>query len=96
MPRSIQRRYVYIETLFWRWVVGMALPASGDAGLLLAADAVSNGYSIAETGLFYRKWPGQVTNQPPHTDAVEWPARMGIIEARAEYLAEMWEQRGDV
>ena len=71
----------------------MALPASGDTGLLLAADAVSDGYFIAETGLFYRKWPGQATNQPPHTDTVEWPARMRIIESRAESLAELWAQK---
>ncbi len=71
----------------------MALPASGDTGLLLAADAVSDGYFIAETGLFYRKWPGQATHHPSHTDTVEWPARMRIIEARAECLAELWAAR---
>jgi glycosyltransferase involved in cell wall biosynthesis len=67
----------------------MALPASSDTGLLLAADAVSDGYFIAETGLLYRKWPGQVTSRAAHTDAVEWPARMRIIEARAESLASL-------
>jgi len=71
----------------------MALPASSDTGLLMAADAVSDGYFIEETGLMYRKWPGQVTSQSAHTDAVEWPARMKVIEARAEALASLWERQ---
>lgn len=65
----------------------MALPASSDTGLLLAADAVSDGYFIAETGLLHRKWPGQATSQAAHTNSVEWPARMRLIEARAESIA---------
>jgi|HubBroStandDraft_2_1064218.scaffolds.fasta_scaffold130473_1 glycosyltransferase involved in cell wall biosynthesis len=65
----------------------MALPASGDTGLLMAASAVTTGYFIATPGLLYRKWPGQATSQAPHTDQVEWPARMAIIEARAKSLA---------
>lgn len=68
----------------------MALPASGDTGLLLAANAISTGYFIGEVGLLYRKWPGQMTSQASHTDQVEWPARMAIIEARAEALAALW------
>jgi glycosyltransferase involved in cell wall biosynthesis len=68
----------------------MALPASGDTGLLLALNAVRPGYFIAETGLLYRKWPGQMTSQRAHTDEVEWPARMAIIEARAEALTALW------
>lgn len=71
----------------------MALPASSDTGLLLAADAISDGYFIAETGLMYRKWPGQATGQSAHTDQVELPARMKIIEARAEALAALWNDR---
>jgi hypothetical protein len=31
----------------------MALPASGDTGLLLAANAISPGYFISEVGLLY-------------------------------------------
>jgi len=69
----------------------MALPASGDTGLLLALNAIRTGYFIAETGLLYRKWPGQMTSQTAHDDAVEWPARMAIIEARAEALTTLWE-----
>jgi glycosyltransferase involved in cell wall biosynthesis len=68
----------------------MALPASGDTGLLLAANAISTGYFIGKVGLLYRKWPGQMTSQSSHTDEVEWPARMAIIEARAASLAALW------
>jgi glycosyltransferase involved in cell wall biosynthesis len=65
----------------------MALPASGDTGLLLAANAITPGYFIDEPGLLYRKWPGQMTNQRAHTDETERPARMAIIQERAEALA---------
>jgi glycosyltransferase involved in cell wall biosynthesis len=68
----------------------MALPASGDTGLLLAASTVRPGYFIAETGLLYRKWPGQMTSQPEHSDPVEWSARMAVIEERATALATLW------
>lgn len=71
----------------------MALPASGDTGLLLAANAISSGYFIPEVGMLYRKWPGQMTSQADHTDSIEWPARMAIIEARAVALAELWDSR---
>jgi hypothetical protein len=65
----------------------MALPAGEDTGLLLAADAVSNGYFLTEPGLWYRKWPGQVTAHPSHTEATEWAARNAVIDARAQALA---------
>jgi hypothetical protein len=65
----------------------MALPASEDTGLLLAADAVSTGHFTAEPGLLYRKWPGQSTNHAAHHDPVERNSRMRIIQARAEALA---------
>ncbi|MFD7706205.1 glycosyltransferase family 2 protein [Streptomyces sp. NPDC059785] len=64
----------------------MALPASEDTGLLLAASAVSQGYFTAKTGLLYRKWPGQSTRQPAHADPAEREARIRIIRARAEAL----------
>jgi hypothetical protein len=70
----------------------MALPASGDTGLLLAANAISPGYFIAETGMLYRKWLGQMTSQAGHTDVIERPARMAIIEARAMSIAALWRQ----
>ncbi|MDQ0843623.1 glycosyltransferase family 2 protein [Streptomyces sp. V1I6] len=65
----------------------MALPASEDTGLLLALDAVSQGWFTSETGLLYRKWPGQVTNDASHTHAGERTARMAVVEARATILA---------
>ena len=64
----------------------MALPASSDTGLLMAADALSDGYFSASTGLLYRKWPGQATSQPAHTDPTERNARMRLIEDRANAL----------
>ncbi|MEU1681013.1 glycosyltransferase [Micromonospora zamorensis] len=67
----------------------MALPASEDTGLLLAANAVTAGYFTREYGLLYRKWPGQVTSQAAHREPAEYQARMRIIEARANALASM-------
>ncbi|WP_310726795.1 glycosyltransferase [Streptomyces sp. N2A] len=65
----------------------MALPASEDTGLLLALNATSRGWFSSEVGLLYRKWPGQATSQPSHTDTAERQARMAIAEARARALA---------
>ncbi|NLU79121.1 glycosyltransferase [Micromonospora sp. HNM0581] len=67
----------------------MALPASEDTGLLLAASAVSEGYFTREYGLLYRKWPGQVTGQAAHREPVEYQGRMRIIEARTAALASL-------
>ncbi|MGC4796914.1 glycosyltransferase family 2 protein [Micromonospora saelicesensis] len=67
----------------------MALPASEDTGLLLAANAVSAGYFTREYGLLYRKWPGQVTSQAAHRESTEYMGRMRIIGARAEVLGRM-------
>ncbi|MFD7589365.1 glycosyltransferase family 2 protein [Kitasatospora sp. NPDC059811] len=64
----------------------MALPASEDTGLLMALTAVSRGWFIEETGLLYRKWPGQSTHQAAHIHEVERMARMSVIQARAEAL----------
>ncbi len=70
----------------------MALPSSGDTGLLMAADAVAEGFFVEETGLLYRKWPGQITNHPDHHND-EWVTRMQVIEARAECLAALFSGR---
>lgn len=67
----------------------MALPASEDTGLLLAANVVSTGYFIPENGLLYRKWPGQTTASAAHVDPTERPARMSVIEARVRALHAM-------
>lgn len=64
----------------------MALPAGEDTGLLLSASTISAGYFIGEPGLLYRKWPGQVTAQPEHTDAEQVAARNAIIDARCQAL----------
>ncbi|MGC7101615.1 glycosyltransferase family 2 protein [Amycolatopsis lurida] len=65
------------------------LPASEDTGLVLAANAVSRGYFIATPGLLYRKWDGQVTQAPAHSDPDEYEVRMRIIGSRAEALLGM-------
>lgn len=67
----------------------MALPASEDTGLLLALDAVSQGWFTAEVGLLYRKWEGQVTAAASHVDETELAARMAVVEARASALAKL-------
>ncbi|MFJ7278153.1 glycosyltransferase family A protein [Kitasatospora sp. NPDC098663] len=65
----------------------MALPASEDTGLLMALNAVSRGWFSVETGLLYRKWPGQSTASSAHVHEAERSARMAVIEARARALA---------
>ncbi|MFD5424813.1 glycosyltransferase family 2 protein [Streptomyces sp. NPDC127084] len=67
----------------------MALPASEDTGLLMALNATSRGWFSPEVGLLYRKWPGQATSQPSHTEAAERDARMAVVEARARALASL-------
>ncbi|MFJ4985100.1 glycosyltransferase family 2 protein [Streptomyces sp. NPDC088732] len=64
----------------------MALPASEDTGLLLALNAVSRGWFSAETGLLYRKWPGQSTGQTAHVHPGEREARMAVVQERARAL----------
>lgn len=72
----------------------MALPASEDTGLLLAADAVSDGYFRAEPGMLYRKWHGQATGQAAHVDEAEWNTRVRIVEQRATALAALYGPAG--
>ncbi|MGY1437395.1 glycosyltransferase family A protein [Streptomyces reniochalinae] len=72
-----------------------ALPASEDTGLLLALNAVAEGWFHGEAGLLYRKWPGQATSRPQHAEAVERDARMAVVEARAKALGRMrWQYPG--
>ncbi|MEU7185393.1 glycosyltransferase family 2 protein [Streptomyces sp. NPDC045470] len=75
----------------------MALPASEDTGLLMALSAVSRGHFSAETGLLYRKWPGQATNQAAHVHEGEREARFAVVEARARTLAAMegWQYQAE-
>ncbi|WP_030062354.1 MULTISPECIES: glycosyltransferase family 2 protein [Streptomyces] len=74
----------------------MALPASEDTGILMALNAVSRGWFSAETGLLYRKWPGQSTASSAHVHEGERTARMAVIEARARVLAALDGWRVDV
>jgi hypothetical protein len=71
----------------------MALPSSGDTGLMLALGMVSTGYFTRDVGLLYRKWPGQKTQEAGHVDPAEWAARMRLIERRAEALGALWYAR---
>lgn len=64
----------------------MALPASGDTGLLLGLDALANGWFIDEAGLLYRKHGGQITTHPDHKAGPEWEARMSLIQEHADAL----------
>ncbi|MFJ5534795.1 glycosyltransferase family 2 protein [Streptomyces sp. NPDC093261] len=64
----------------------MALPASGDTGLLLGLDSLSDGWFIGDTGLMYRKHAGQITTHPDHRAGPEWEARMSLIREHAEAL----------
>lgn len=60
----------------------MALPASEDTGLLLAANTIWPGWFIPETGLLYRKWEGQITEHLAHASDTERGARMHVIHER--------------
>ncbi|WP_410659077.1 glycosyltransferase family 2 protein [Amycolatopsis sp. lyj-112] len=75
------RRGLLLELGGW-----MALPASEDTGLILAANASSAGYFVATCGMYYRKWDGQVTRSAAHNDAAERLSRMKLIEERAETI----------
>lgn len=72
----------------------MGVPGSDDTGLLIAASVVSTGYFHGEVGLYYRKWPGQVTAQAAHTEPSEWNARMRLIEERGAALRKLFGKRG--
>ncbi|MEU3550681.1 glycosyltransferase family 2 protein [Streptomyces longwoodensis] len=87
-----KRPQVHPATLCARrsWVTAlggwMALPASGDTGLLLGLDAIGDGYFTSCVGLHYRKHGGQITAHPEHSQGEEWQARMWIIGERARSL----------
>ncbi|MFI6303774.1 glycosyltransferase [Amycolatopsis thailandensis] len=75
------RRGLLLELGGW-----MALPASEDTGLVLAANACADGYFLATCGMYYRKWPGQVTKSAAHNADGERLARMRLIGERAEIM----------
>ncbi len=64
----------------------LALPASGDTGLLLGLDAVADGWFSAEVGMMYRLHEHQITRHPHHSTGEEWEARMQVMRERAEAL----------
>ncbi|MFD4756359.1 glycosyltransferase [Streptomyces sp. NPDC058426] len=64
----------------------MALPASGDTGLLLGLDALADGWFMEEVGLHYRKHEGQITAHASHAEGDEWQARMSVIAERSRAL----------
>lgn len=68
----------------------MAVPGSDDTGLLIAASTLTPGYFHAEVGLLYRKWPGQESAQPRHSETVERRLRMSLIDERATTLAALF------
>ena len=67
----------------------MAVPGSEDTGLLIAASVLTTGWFTGEVGLLYRKWPGQASASPDHTDTIEWQARMSLISERADQLVQL-------
>ncbi|WP_331762423.1 glycosyltransferase [Streptomyces sp. NBC_01508] len=64
----------------------MALPSSGDTGLLLGLDALSMGWFIPQVGLHYRKHSGQISADVRHSHGPEWEARMRVMGEHAEAL----------
>lgn len=71
----------------------MAVPGSDDTGMLIAASVLGVGHFIGDVGLLYRKWPGQVSAQSQHTEAVSRSLRMRLIRERAAAIAELFGSR---
>ncbi|GAA2442812.1 glycosyltransferase family 2 protein [Actinomadura vinacea] len=71
----------------------MGVPGSDDTGMLVAASMLSVGYFHDEVGLLYRKWPGQESTKPRHTEPTEWNLRMDLIRERTESIQEVWGMR---
>ncbi|MFJ6140542.1 glycosyltransferase family 2 protein [Kitasatospora sp. NPDC092286] len=63
-----------------------ALPAGEDVGVLLAAEAISPGWMIAEPVEVYRKHSGQMTGTAEFRDTVTTAARHTAILGRADAL----------
>jgi glycosyltransferase involved in cell wall biosynthesis len=75
------RRWLLLAVGGW-----MALPASEDTSLLLALDAVSDGWFTEEPGLHYRRWPRQMSASAAHYDPDERAARRQLITDRVEAI----------
>ncbi len=76
------RREVLIALGGWT-----ALPSGGDTALLLALDAVSDGYFLDQPSVRYRKHPGQLTARPEHIRPDLLAARRMLTLDRARALA---------
>ena len=66
------------------------MPASEDTGLLIAANAVADGYHLAEPSLRYRKWPARPTAQHAHHEREQRATRVRLIELRAAALSTLF------
>lgn len=64
----------------------MALPTSEDTGLLLAANATSEGWVHARPGNIYRKHHRQLTSTPDHRDPLKARVRHRLIAERATLM----------
>lgn len=64
----------------------IALPASEDVELLLAAEAVSPGRVRPGVGLLYRQWPGASTEEPDYARNAESAMRRSALLQRADAL----------
>jgi glycosyltransferase involved in cell wall biosynthesis len=75
------RRECIVELGGW-----MALPASEDTGLLLALNSRWPGYFLADAGLVYRKWDGQMTADPEFIANDATAKRMRLIDERIRLM----------
>lgn len=67
----------------------MALDTSEDTGLVIAANAVADGYFIGEPSMLYRRHPHQTTAQDFHTDPRRRQRKRSLIIERAQALASL-------
>ena len=67
-------------------------PLSGDTGLLLAMEAVSDGFYLRETGMLYRKWDEQITRSSLSMHDGARRNRVALMDARVRELRR-WEIR---
>jgi hypothetical protein len=65
----------------------MALVSAEDTGMLLSANALSDGWFIWEPSILYRKHEAQVTAQHYHVEPIERQARHELIASRVDALA---------
>lgn len=68
----------------------MALGASEDTGLLIALNALSDGYFIDEPGLLYRQHADQMTKQRSHFEPADRDWRRQLITERGRLLAQLF------